>query len=86
MNSSTLVSAISLPRPITTRWSAVNDISVIRWLDTSTVRPCAANVAQQVADPADALGIESVHRLVEEQDTGVTEERAGNAQTLSHAE
>ena len=40
--SATLVSAISRPRPITTSRSAVSDISLIRWLDTNTVRPCAA--------------------------------------------
>src|SRR5580658_4657031 len=40
--SATLVSAISRPRPITTSRSAVSDISLIRWLDTSTVRPSAA--------------------------------------------
>ena len=41
--SSTLVSAISLPRPITIRWSAVSAISLIRCDDTKTVRPSAAS-------------------------------------------
>ena len=36
-------SAISLPRPITIRWSAVDSISDIRWLETKTVRPSAAS-------------------------------------------
>src|SRR6478735_9007059 len=41
--SSTLVSAISLPRPITIRWSAVSAISLMRWEETKTVRPSAAS-------------------------------------------
>ena len=43
MNSATVQSAMSLPRPITSRWSAVFSISDIRWLDTNTVRPSAAS-------------------------------------------
>ena len=56
MNSATVQSAMSLPRPITIRWSAVFSISDIRWLDTNTVRPSAASALHQVADPQDALG------------------------------
>src|SRR6266508_1131611 len=37
------VSAISLPRPMMIRWSAVSAISLIRWLDTKTVRPSPAS-------------------------------------------
>ena len=44
MNSDIEQSAISLPRPITIRWSAVDSISDIRWLETKTVRPSAARV------------------------------------------
>ena len=47
-NSSTLVSAISWPLPITSRWSAVTAISLIRWLETSTVRPSAASARMKV--------------------------------------
>src|SRR5579859_7533026 len=47
-NSSTLVSAISRPLPITSRCSAVRAISLIRWLETSTVRPSAASVRMRV--------------------------------------
>src|SRR5580704_7446165 len=43
MKSCVLVSASSLPRPITIRWSAVTAISFIRWLDTKTVRPSLAS-------------------------------------------
>ena len=47
-NSSALVSAISLPLPITSRWSVVRAISLIRWLETSTVRPSAASARIRV--------------------------------------
>ena len=43
--SATLVSAMSRPRPMTTSWSAVSAISLIRWLETKTVRPSAARPA-----------------------------------------
>ena len=39
IRSATLVSAMTLPRPTTTRWSAVSCSSLIRWLETSTARP-----------------------------------------------
>src|SRR3954452_19481232 len=39
MKSSVLLSASSRPRPMTIKWCAVRDISLIRWLDTNTVRP-----------------------------------------------
>ena len=82
--SATLVSAMSRPRPMTTSRSAVSDISLIRWLDTSTVRPSAGQVPEEVADPTDALGIEAVDRLVEEEHPGVTQQRGGDAQALGH--
>ena len=71
---------------MTTSRSAVSAISLIRWLETRTVRPCRGQVAQQVAHPADALGVEAVDRLVEEQHAGVAEQRAGDAEPLAHAE
>lgn len=43
-------------------------------------------VAQQVADPTDALGIETVDGLVEQQDTGIPQQGAGDAQALAHPE
>ena len=43
ISSCVLTSAISRPRPMTSRWSAVSAISLIRWLETSTVRPSAAS-------------------------------------------
>ncbi len=43
MNSAVVQSEMSLPRPMTIRWSAVFSISDIRWLETKTVRPSAAS-------------------------------------------
>ncbi|EPJ35721.1 putative Bacitracin transport ATP-binding protein BcrA [Streptomyces afghaniensis 772] len=40
----------------------------------------------QVAHPEDALGVEAVDRLVEQQHLRVAEQRGGDAQPLSHAE
>ena len=47
-NSSTVVSAISRPRPMTTRRVAVWAISLIRWEDTKTVWPSAARSLSMV--------------------------------------
>ena len=85
-NSSTLVSAISLPRPITIRWSAVSAISLIRCEETKTVRPSAASALEQVADPVDPLGVEPVDRLVEHQRRRVAEQRRRDPEPLAHAE
>jgi len=82
MNSVTLVSASSLPRPITMRCSAVSAISLIRWLDTKTVRPFAASRCNELTDPLDALGVEAVDRLVEHQDLRIAEHRGGDAEAL----
>jgi hypothetical protein len=41
--SATRESASSRPWPITTTCSAISAISLIRWLDTNTTRPCAAS-------------------------------------------
>ena len=43
-------------------------------------------VAQQVAHPADALGVEAVGRLVEDQDLGVAEQRVRDPEPLAHAQ
>jgi hypothetical protein len=41
---------------------------------------------EQAANPSDALGIESVDGLIEDQDTGIPDEGAGDPEPLSHAE
>ena len=43
-------------------------------------------VAQEVAQPADALGVEPVGGLVEHEDLGIAEQRGGEAEALGHAE
>src|SRR5579871_5459754 len=47
-SSSMLTSAISRPRPMTITWSAVCAISLMRWLDTNTVRPSAARLLSRL--------------------------------------
>ena len=67
--------------------SAISSISARRWLETNTARPrSAARRAQQLADLADAGGIESVRRLVEDQHARIAEHRLGDAEALAHAE
>ena len=41
--------------------------------------------AQQGADPKDAVGIEAVDRLVEDQDARVSEQRRRDPEALAHA-
>ena len=48
--------------------------------------PLLRQVTEEVADPTDALGIEAVDRLVEQQHAGVTEQSGGDAQPLGHPE
>ena len=45
----------------------------------------AGEVAHEVAQPGDALGIEPVGRLVEDEDVGVPDEGGGQLQALAHA-
>ena len=80
------MSATTLPRPITTRWSAVSCSSLIRWLDTSTARPSRGQRPQEAAHPHDALGVQAVERLVEHEHRRVAEQRRGDAEPLPHAE
>jgi hypothetical protein len=86
ISSATLVSAMTRPRPTTTRWSAVSCSSLIRWLETSTARPWAASDRRKPAHPDDALGVHAVERLVQHQHRRVAEQRGGDAEPLPHAE
>ena len=69
-----------------TTWSTVWATSASRWLETSTVRPSSARPRRKAAQPVDALGVEAVGRLVEDQDLGVAEQGGGQAEALAHAE
>jgi hypothetical protein len=51
MNAVTEMSAISLPRPMTMRCSAVRAISLIRWEETKTVRPSPRATIRQIPQP-----------------------------------
>ena len=79
-------SASSRPRPMMTRWSAVCAISLIRWLETRTVRPSAASSRKNPRIQCDALRVQAVDRLVEHQHRRVAEQRGGDAEPLLHAE
>jgi hypothetical protein len=46
----------------------------------------AGEVAQELPDPGDALRVEAVGGLVEQQDLRVAEQRLGEPETLTHAE
>ena len=84
--SSTGPCRISWPAAMITTSSASSCISESRWLETSTVRPSRGERLEQVAHPADALGVEAVGRLVEDQHPRVAEHRGGDAEPLPHAQ
>lgn len=86
MNSRIGVSASRRPRPRTTRWSANDAVSFMRWLETSTVRPSPASRLQQRADPDDAFGVEAVGGFVEHDHLGVAQQCGGDPEALAHAE
>src|ERR1700733_11471982 len=86
MRSATEVSAVTRPRPMTTRWPAVPSSSPIRWLDTKDRAVLRGERAQEVLHPDDALGVHAVVRLVEDQHWRVAQQRRGDAQPLPHAE
>jgi hypothetical protein len=66
--------------------SAVCAISLIRWLETRTVRPSAASALRKLADPGDALGVQAVDRLVEHQHRRIAEQRHGDRARLRCAD
>ena len=76
----------SRPLAMITTSSTVWATSASRWLDTSTVPPSSAKRAQELPQPVDALGVEAVGRLVEDQHLGVAEQGAGQAEALAHPE
>ena len=48
--------------------------------------PVGGEAAQEVAEPADALGVEAVSGLVEDQQLGVSEQRGRQPEPLPHPE
>src|SRR6185312_13875175 len=75
--SSTVVSAISRPRPITTSRVAVSAISLIRCEDTNTVRPSSARLLSR-------FRIQPVDRLVQDHHAGIAKQGGRDAQPLAH--
>ena len=71
---------------MTTTSSTVWATSESTWLESSTVRALGGEAAQEVAQPADALGVEPVGGLVEHEDARVAEQRGREAEPLGHAE
>ena len=71
---------------MTIRWSAVSAISLIRCAGDEDRAALGGQALEQVADPADALRVEAVDRLVEDQRRRVAEQRGGDAEPLPHAE
>ena len=59
-----------------TRSSTSASTSCITWLDSSTQRPCAAQLAQPVAQVPRRHHVEAVRRLVEQEMLRVVDERA----------
>jgi len=86
MKSSTVVSAISLPRADDDQLIGHQRHLAHQVRGHEDRAALVREVAQEVADPADALGIESVHRLVEDQRLGVAEQCRRDAEPLTHAE
>ena len=86
MKSRTLMSASSWPRPITMRWSAVSGHLAHEVGGDEDGPALGGQRLHQVPHPEDALGVEAVDRLVEEQHLGVAEERGGDSEPLAHAE
>jgi hypothetical protein len=71
---------------MTIRCWAVMAISFIRGEETNTFRPSAARSASRETDPTDALGVQAVERLVEDDRAGVAEQGGRDPEALAHAE
>ena len=85
-SSATLVSAMTRPRPTTTRWSAVSCSSLIRWLDTSTARPWAASARRKPRIQTMPSGSRPLNGSSSISTGGSPSMRRGDPQPLPHAE
>ena len=84
MTASTLSSASSRPRPITTRCSAVRAISLIRWEDTNTVRPSAARERNRFRIHKMPSGSRPLMGSSRIKMAGITQQGGGQPEALSH--
>ncbi len=76
----------SRPRSSTPTRVAICSTSASRWLDRKTVVPAAVQLQQQLADLRDALRVQAVRRLVQDQQLRTAEQRAGQPEPLPHAQ
>ena len=74
------------PRPIMTRSSATICTSCSRWLEQQHGAAAVGEAAQQPAHPVDALRVEAVGRLVEDQHLRLAQQGGRDAEALAHAE
>ena len=81
-------SSCSTSRPRSSTPTRVHSCSTSasRWLDRKTVVPPRVQLEQQLADLADALRVQAVGRLVEDQQLRTAQQRAGQPEPLAHAE
>ena len=84
--SSTGPAAASVPRWMTTRSSATAATSVSRWLERKTVAAGVREGAEEAPHLADAVRVEAVERLVEDEDRRVPDEGRGQGEPLAHPE
>ncbi len=82
----TLMSARRRPRPITSTWSAVSSISLIRWLETRIVRPSEASCLSSVRTQSTPSGSRPLAGSSNSSVSGVAQQRRGDAQPLVHTE
>ena len=79
-------STTSSPRLMISTWSTVCATSASTWLEIEHRPPVGGERAQEVAQPAHALRVEPVGRLVEDQQLRVAEQRRREPEPLPHPE
>ena len=65
--------------------SEIRSTSCRMWLETMTWRPSLARLLEEIDHLGPTHGIETVERLVEDQDPGVVAEGVGELDPLPHA-
>ena len=85
-SSAVVACSTNLPRWIITTSSAICSTSAEDVAGEEDRPPLGGERAKQLAEPADALRVEPVRRLVEDEHLRVAEQRAGQAEPLAHAE
>ena len=78
--------ALSCPKDTITTSSTVWAISAEQVRGDQHGPPLGGQVAHEVAQPGDALGVEAVGRLVEDEHLGVADQRGGQLEALAHAQ